>query len=170
MIVGIWEYLINASEKDINDLRDEEGKVPLWLTKPERDLLGFICFSGSERPRKSFSKWALRQNELEKHKKRIINLLPKIRHWKVMLGSYEDIDNEVATWFIDPPYQNAGKRYICSSKNIDFNRLGNWCREREGQVIVCENDGADWLDFKPLCSYRGGKKDSLEVMWEKKLI
>jgi hypothetical protein len=64
-------------------------------------------------------------------------------------GSYEDAPDVEATWFIDPPYQHANRRgYLC--KGIDYARLSDWCRSRRGQVIVCEQEGADWLPFKPL--------------------
>ena len=54
-----------------------------------------------------------------------------------------------ASWFVDPPYQNQGKHYHYGPENVDFAMLGNWCRTRLGQVIVCENEGADWLPFTP---------------------
>lgn len=95
----------------------------------------------------------------------------KIKHWRIILGDYTDAPDVEATWFIDPPYQNAGKFYPCSSKNIDFNALGEWCKSRKGQVIVCENEGADWLPFQKLCEFVGTAKDgdkrkrSVEAVW-----
>ncbi len=68
----------------------------------------------------------------------------QIRHWKVTHGSYVDVENEDATWFIDPP------RQLPAHKEIDFDHLGPWCRSRKGAVIVCENEGADWLPFHSL--------------------
>ncbi len=53
-----------------------------------------------------------------------------------------------ATWFVDPPYQNMGKLY--KENKIDYQELGTYCRERLGQVMVCENEGADWLPFEKL--------------------
>jgi hypothetical protein len=32
-------------------------------------------------------------------------------------------------------------------------------------VIVCENDGADWLDFQPLTSLAGQLHTQKEVLW-----
>ena len=59
-----------------------------------------------------------------------------------------DLENEEATWFIDPPYQFGGHEYKCSNKQIDFAKLAEWCEDRNGQAIVCENTKATWLPFK----------------------
>ena len=50
---------------------------------------------------------------------------------------------------------------------IDYNYLGKWCKSRLGQVIVCENEGADWMDFGFLTSLGGQRKSSKEVIWYK---
>lgn len=56
-----------------------------------------------------------------------------------------------ATWFIDPPYcKTAGDRYRWGASALDFDALGRWCRDRDGQTIVCEAEGADWLPFRPM--------------------
>ena len=78
------------------------------------------------------------------------------------MGSYNDIDNQDATWFIDPPYFNGGQHYPFSNKDLDFNELGNWCKERIGEVIVCENDNATWLPFEHLKELWGSCKKSNE--------
>src|SRR5690606_4564477 len=90
-----------------------------------------------------------------------------IRHWIVFEGSYADLPNAPATWFVDPPYNNrAGSLYTFGSGGIDYSHLGAWCREREGQVIVCENDGADWLPFAPFADARAYRTQrSREVVW-----
>lgn len=167
VIVNIWNYLINASVKDIESLPELElgDKTPEYLTQTEKDLLGFMMNRGSSTPKFTYTTWAARDKEITRHKNRIIKYLDKIRHWKVQLGSYEDIPNQKATWFIDPPYQKMGLRY--KEKTIDYTHLANWSRERESQVIVCESEGADWMDFTPLCQIRGQKKNTIEVMWYK---
>jgi len=84
-------------------------------------------------------------------------------------GSYEDAPDIEATWFIDPPYQYANKRgYLHGASSINFDRLREFCLSRKGQVIVAEQEGADWLDFKPLFSqpsHRGSR--STEVVYIK---
>ena len=36
--------------------------------------------------------------------------------------------------------------------DIDRKSLAQWCQRRLGWRQVCENDGATWLPFKPLCN------------------
>jgi hypothetical protein len=99
--------------------------------------------------------------------------LPQIQHWKLSQTSYENIPNQRATWFIDPPYSNvAGSRYRCTLTPSDFPLLQEWVKSRIGQTITCENDGANWDDFQPLRSRLGfkssyQKSDAMEVFCEK---
>jgi hypothetical protein len=86
-------------------------------------------------------------------RERIEHWLPRIAHWRVMHGPYADIPNQEATWYVDPPYQNAaGSKYKESS--VDYAHLGAWCKSRQGHVIVAENKGADWLPFRTLTEKR----------------
>jgi hypothetical protein len=56
---------------------------------------------------------------------------------------------------------------------INYNDLAIWCKSRNGQVIVCENGDANWLDFKPIKSFSGAfrykdnKNSQIECVWEK---
>ena len=86
-------------------------------------------------------------------------------HVRYIQGDYRSAPDVEATWFIDPPYQHANRRGY-AMKGLDYGELADWCRSRSGQVIVCEQAGADWLPFKPLAdfaSHRGAK--SAEVIW-----
>jgi 16S rRNA G966 N2-methylase RsmD len=75
---------------------------------------------------------------------------PKIQHWKIYNKSYTQTANKKATWFIDPPYSNkAGLLYL--ENKINYTSLAEYCKSRNGEVIVCEQAGADWLPFKKLC-------------------
>lgn len=86
-------------------------------------------------------------------KERVASQVEHIRHWRVIEGDYTAAPSIVATWFIDPPYQIAGNKvYVHKAKDIDYDALGVWSKAREGQVMVCENDGAAWLPFRPLYS------------------
>lgn len=89
---------------------------------------------------------------------RIARQVNFIRHWKIEQKSYDEIEPVHGTWYIDPPYQLAGKYYRKSSRDIDYGHLGKWCLERSGQIIVCENAGADWLDFQPFLLIRATNK------------
>lgn len=82
-------------------------------------------------------------------------------------GDYRESPDIEATWFIDPPYQRANRRgYREAANRIDFTELASWVQSRRGQVIVCEQAGADWLGFRPLAtvvSHRGTL--SRELVW-----
>jgi len=87
----------------------------------------------------------------------------RIRHWTVIEGSYEHAPDVGATWFIDPPYQVAGKHYRFSK--IDFQRLAAWVESRAGLKIVCENVGADWLPFVPFARIKSSRGKSHEAIY-----
>jgi len=77
-----------------------------------------------------------------------------IRHWQAYHIAYDDWPDIEATWFIDPPYQHVASSYrVCTP--IDYARLRDWVMSRRGQVIVCEQAGADWLPFVPCCEVSG---------------
>lgn len=175
VIVEVWNYLKNASEADIlklpmistqgDDLRSFD------LSIEEKNFMGFLVASGSASP----------QNKITKNKtaswnnpavmlKRIAKDLHKIKHWEIKLGSYDEIENKEATWFIDPPYQFGGEHYKESNKNIDFANLAEWCKTRNGQIIVCENTKANWLPFRQLTkrsdnSANAHKSKTIEAIW-----
>lgn len=170
IICQIWEYLINVSE-------EEYLKLPIvfdhiddltYLCEEAKLYLGFCINIANSRPCYQLSKRATdpkvgnrwsEQNKIDRSKS-----LKLIRHWKIENKSYVQIDNELATWFIDPPYQSpAGGLYPYNE--IDYNDLGGWCKERKGQVIVCEDGYADWLPFKFAYFARGQVRDSKEVMY-----
>lgn len=161
-VVDVWEWLIGkATPSDILNMpMSAPGeRIPQLSCKGASKFLAFMSNQGSAIPKKTtgrmgFSKWN-RQNVAE--------LLPRIKHWTIERRSYVDISNQSATWFVDPPYQRKGKYY--RHNDINFDHLGRWCRNRNGQVIVCENEGADWLPFQFLTSLRGQNQKSTEVVW-----
>ncbi len=153
-VIDVWNYLINASEKDILSLPDVPSKIHLdnytQLIDAERYLIGFHLCRGKSIPRKT----GHGQNSWSRDKERIAKSLFKIRHWKVENKSYIDIENQEATWFIDPPYKLVQERKGNSDRypqgGIDYENLANFAKSRQGQVIVCEGDNADWLPFRLL--------------------
>lgn len=180
-IVGVWDYLIRAKSSEISALPllaidgtiDDLGPVP----QEAKWLVGF-WLSNASSPRKSYSK-RLREHLTENShscscwgpsvRDRLAAQVEKIRGWEIRQCSYADLEiDEPATWFVDPPYQQAGKHYRFGSKGFDYSALGQWCQNRPGQTIVCENAGALWLPFKPLAqtnsSFTMGKTNS-EVIW-----
>lgn len=172
VITGIWQWLQKCSPGDIDRLPHfvKPGQSLDDLTfdcQEAKWLLGFLVGFGMERPRKSASvkRMTMRPNHVNFSLKRIAKNLFKIRHWKIIHGHYMDIENQEATWFVDPPYQFGGQVYIEGSDKINFPALSNWCRSRSGQVIVCENTRADWMDFVPMTAHKGVRGMQKEAIW-----
>jgi hypothetical protein len=104
----------------------------------------------------------------ERVRETIASQVDSIRHWEIHECSYEECPTSGAsTWFVDPPYQKAGEHYRFGSGLIDYTELGEWCRGRKGQVIACENAGADWLPFRDLAEVKTTRANrrSKEVYW-----
>ena len=171
VIVDVWHYLQLASQKDILGLPkidiDFDLSKHFYLSEVEKNLIGFLIADAQSTPSKKLTKkwFSLRPTKIEHRIKGLIDLLPKIKHWKIIQGSYEDLENENATWFIDPPYQFGGEHYKESNKNIDYNSLANWCKSRKGQIIVCENTNSNWMEFTPIVRMKGANKFSTEAIW-----
>lgn len=166
VIVDLWKWLINVKEKDILGLPILETGESLDnysdICPEAKMLIGFYINSGSAQPKKTVKKF---NGWNKKRKETIANDLKKIRHWKVFYNEYKNIPNKKVTWFIDPPYQFGGEWYRESNKSLDYNDLGIWCKNREGQVIVCENTKANWLSFKPLVELKGQLHKTTEAIY-----
>ena len=101
------------------------------------------------------SAWCSRANGAGGYRDKLLTWIPRIAHWTLTTLSYDQLPNIKATWFVDPPYNNAaGKKYATSS--VNYTHLAAWCRSRTGQTVVCENSGADWLPFTTLTEQRRG--------------
>lgn len=165
-IIKMWHWLQQTTEKDLDNLpvpKKGESLFDFNLSEGEHLFLSFIVSEGVASPRNIVTKRASsRVNHKIQTTKDILN---KIKHWDIRLGDYADIENQEATWFIDPPYFKGGEHYPKGSKYIDYKELANWCKSRQGQVIVCENDNANWLPFTNLKEHWGGIKRSVEVMY-----
>lgn len=168
VVIAIWKYLQTASPNDILSIPipvngQELCTLDSWnnLCIEEQHLLGFCANNGSVTPKN----FAGRMNFNSWHRDRtvIANNLYKIKHWKILCADYSEIPNQCATWFIDPPYQVGGNLY--KENKIDYDALGVWCKERNGQAIVCENGNANWLSFEYLSWHNGQRKKTKEVMW-----
>lgn len=176
VLVAVWRYLINVKPSEIRSIPDvpEDGSVDdLKVCEEARWLVGFWLNRATTAPRKAPSKWMrdrIRPGSFwgQRVRETIASQVDAIRHWKVFERSYEECpDHSRATWFIDPPYQLAGRHYRFGPDLIDYEELAKWCLSRPGQVIVCENAGANWLPFEPLAEVkttRAGRK-SREVYW-----
>jgi site-specific DNA-adenine methylase len=165
IIVRTWKYLQQCSENDIRKLpilKLGETLDNFDLSPDEKIFMGFIVGQGAV-PRKTVSSYAA--DKIATQLNNIAKQLYKIRHWEIREASYEELENETATWFIDPPYQFGGHAYKMSNKNINFAELAKWCKSRNGQVIVCENTKANWLPFKPMVDMQGAMFKTTEAIW-----
>ncbi len=176
-IIRIWNYLKQASEKDILSLPSmkpgESTDDYNFDCIEAKWLMGFMVQQGVNAPRKTVSKVfgnGQMGRLIEADKKRIAENLYKIRHWNFVLGDYHCLNNLEATWFIDPPYMYGGEYYHSKVNNthMDYVELSSWAKERNGQVIVCENDKASWMEFTYLSDLSGSKNRTKEVMWYRK--
>lgn len=164
-ICEIWEFLINSSRDDIlsiplvETLEDLPSDLPLGA----RYLVGFSFNDATVAPSSRLSAGRKKLANMgrnfegwnENRRLRIANQVHLIKHWVVVQGDYTVSPDIEATWFIDPPYNNkAGSCY--PAKVVDYEHLGLWCRTRKGQVIVCENVGADWMPFQPFAKFKAG--------------
>jgi site-specific DNA-adenine methylase len=176
VICDVLNYLIAAGKHDILNLPlipPGNSVDDFNISDVEKWLIGFWLNTSSTAPGKQLSKWgrkAWAAQEVNfwgpRCRERLSRHVGYIDHWKVTSVDYAILRNDVATWFVDPPYQQMGKFYTCNT--IDYARLGAWCKNRQGQVIVCEQQGADWLDFSCLfTNFSAGKKrrHSNELIW-----
>lgn len=182
IIAGVLDFLIKSSPENIMNLPlipPDKNVDDYTLPQEAKWMIGYWMASAKQNPNKRLSKWATEKKtwpDLATNfwgtacRERLAKTVSKIGHWKVYHESWENSERHIepATWFIDPPYQIEGKYYRKNNKSIDFEKLGEWCKTRKGQTIVCESLGADWLPFVSLCELRGigkGRKRSTEVIW-----
>jgi site-specific DNA-adenine methylase len=171
VVIRIWKWLQQCSPQDILHLpllRRGMDLRKLSLSDEEKLFLSFLVNVGSKCPTWKVSPFAASQFEVSGLRiyQKAAGHLHKIKHWEIKCGDYKDIPNQVSTWFIDPPYMIGGQYYRYGSTKIDYEQLGVWCKSRKGQVIVCENDRANWLDFKPVCRNNGANnKGYTESIW-----
>lgn len=172
-IAAIWRYLIGTPADEIMRL-----PVKVAHTKDIPDpaagwLIGLWLNKGAAEPHLQPSKW-VRDGWRPKSswgpeiRERIASQVEHIRHWEILEADWWAAADIEATWFIDPPYHASGNRYPFNQ--VDYTALGIWCRSRSGQTIVCEQQGADWLPFKPFhdaqgCTGKTGARRTQEVIW-----
>lgn len=161
IIAGVWAYLIRASAEEIMalpELPEVGDSVDNYvLCQEAKWLIGFWLNRGSSSPKKTRTAYSARTDKAQlvwgpRAKERIASQLWAIRDWKVTLGSYEDMPNIEATWYVDPPYSDKGRFYRKSFG--EFDELGEWCQQRKGLVVVCEGAGATWLPFRRLGDFK----------------
>lgn len=151
---------------DLFDEQVDNGLINLVRGEISQGALGETGY------RTIITKWGAR--DWHQVKPRLEYWIPKIKYWTLLSLDYSAVENRDATWYVDPPYNNsAGSSY--RTNDVDYEHLGRWCVERNGQVIVCENEGATWLPFRYLTKRAGsfsGRDEQAnasggEVIWEK---
>jgi len=173
-ISSLWEYLIHVTEREIRSLPVVfETTRNLRCCQEAKILIGFWLNKGSSTGRHFVPSAWMRAGAHQDSfwgaaiRERIASQIQYIRHWKISNRPFERIGNRKATWFIDPPYHRTkGYKY----QSIDYALLAEYAKNRRGQVICCEQDGADWLPFKPFITLKGlegryGGKQSKEWIW-----
>jgi len=175
-VAEIWRYLIGVSPSEIQSipLVDSVADLPVWVPEGGRYLVGFSMNAATVAPCKVLSSGRLKLRNAgrtfegwsENLRNRVASQVDRIKHWQIIQGEYTDAPDLEATWFVDPPYNNkAGSYYVHS--DLDYIALGPWCKTLKGQVVVCENEGADWLPFREFATLKAGVngKGSREVIW-----
>ena len=176
IVAGVWSFLIRAKSSEIlriPDIGPDDHVESLRACPEARWLVGFWLNRAVTSPRPRPSKWmreGIRPGSFwgERVRAMIAAQVPFIRHWRIHNLSYaECLQQGPATWFIDPPYELAGRHYRYGSSLLDYRELARWCRARLGQAIVCENAGATWLPFKPVGDAKTTRRGTLssEVCW-----
>lgn len=178
-IVALWRYLIGATEDDIMGLPAivETTVADMGLPVGPSALIGFWLNKGAAAPRQRPSAWmrsGIRRRSYwgAEVRERIASQVGAIKHWRVEQDEWDAVDwPGGSTAFVDPPYQGAPGRHYRFNE-IDYASLGRRCIEHSGQVIACENEGADWLPFRShrsIKSMHGGTRSgvSREVVWSR---
>jgi len=173
-----WRYLIRVDPEELLSLPDVpiDGSVDdIICTQEQRALIGWWLQHGRTTPARKPSSWMRSGKRPLSYwgqgvREKLARQVPHIRHWEIREASYDDAPHVEATWFIDPPYKVAGTHYVHGSTGIDYDKLADWCLSRHGQVMVCENDGSDWLPFRSFRSVRatpgrGRSGRSSEAIW-----
>lgn len=178
VLAEMWRWLIAASAAEVIAIPTVEhvDDLPSWVPEGARYLVGFSMNDACVSPKRQLSAGRKRLASMgrrfegwnENRREMTARQSQLIKHWTIMEGDYSQCPDVEATWFVDPPYNNkVGACYVHGPGAINYHDLGAWCRDRMGQVIVCENEGADWLDFHPFATLKAGinGKGSREVVW-----
>jgi hypothetical protein len=172
IIAELWKYLIRVTADEIMALPEmpEVGDHVDNYSVPQEAkwLIGFWLNRGSATPKKSRTAYSSRCDGAQlnwgrKAKERIASQLPAIAEWRVIEGGYENAPHECRSWFVDPPYADKGKFYRV--KFDSFAELAAWCLSRQGELIVCEAEGADWLPFVSLGQFKSSTGKSSEAIY-----
>ena len=161
-VVRLWHRLI---DQGVAGLR---AAAPPTLGERTNDLWYLTAMASKDSlsvREYKVSNWAIESWELAR--KLAIRNHEVASRFDYAEGDYRDLPDDEATWFIDPPYQHIKRGYKFNRDTIDYDDLAEFCRSRKGQVIVCEQEGADWLPFRPLAVQQNVQSTgrSHEMIW-----
>lgn len=163
-IAALWEWLIGVSVDEVMSLPLDVAAIE-GLCDAAQTLIKLWTQRGGVCPRKpTRSRWMMSGRWPSSFwgsyaRERIARQVPHIRHWRVIDGDYSTAPDVDATWFVDPPY--IGARHYRASVD-DYGQLGEWCRQRRGLIIACEQSGAEWLPFIPFRTAKSISRGSYE--------
>jgi hypothetical protein len=176
VLAEMWRFLLGTTPAEVRRIPAVEhvDELPAWVPEGARHLVGFAMNNATVSPCKQLSAGRKKLTLLgrryegwnDAQRERVALQVPIVKHWRIIEGDYTAAPTVRATWFVDPPYSNkAGSYYVHS--DVDYSALAAWCQERVGQVIVCENEGATWLPFRPFATFKAGVNGSgsKEVIW-----
>lgn len=156
-VVMTWQYLFAATPREILSLPDiEPGQSvgDLATCEEARILIGWWLGRARHRPAKAGGKW-LRDYPGQGRfwssgvRERIARQLSMLKGWSIHHCDYREAPAPANAFrFVDAPYNGpAGANYRCNSRALNYCELRRWCRSHRGTVVVCEQQGADWLPF-----------------------
>lgn len=184
-VVWLWNRLISMSQDEINSIerpiigKKYDDRLIDLLIKSAAASNGVSRMTGSLAcPSRVLSIW-------DGMIRRIADRVDDCRGWHVVHGDYRDAPMLIeklfgvhsATWFVDPPYEvrrtNQNSRTAMlhgdgyRKRDVHYGALAEWCRLLDGQVIVCEQNGASWLPFTSLDISHQDSQGKLkhEVIW-----
>ena|SRR5688572_5789781 len=165
VVASIWAFLIRSPSRDILSIPTVDAVADLPDSTPQeaRWLVGMCMNAAAVSPNRVMSSGMRKLRDEhgrstegwgDGQRARVARQVDLIRHWTVIHGDYTEAPDVEATWFVDPPYEDKGRHYVHNSAALDFTALGEWCRARRGQTIVCEAVGATWLPFRAFRNVR----------------
>lgn len=165
LVVEMWERLLGMEPGDLwhypCPVAGDQITDPLYLAATVSSGSWEALHAGRDF---KVTEWMAR--DFPQIRRRMAAVLAVVKDRVVVRqGDYQSVPNYEAAWFIDPPYQLDGEHYA-SGNDLDYQALAKWAQARNGQIIVCESLGADWMDFEPHRSNQTAKNSqSIEVVW-----
>lgn len=169
-VAALWRRLLGMSVDELLALpRPRPGD------RSDELLVAFASGRTTRDTPESFQVSARMAQRFDPMLRRMAGVLDECRHFEVIEGDFADAPDVEATWFIDPPYQppasggrwdrTRGGRYLHSNRDLDYGALGAWSQARRGQLIVCEQEGADWMPWTDSQSARDGHHVPYGEVW-----